>query len=114
MPQAASAGPTEPIDSGSEPFPTGFGLPILAGLQALPAELFGESPGLPAAVEATTAAPSLAASEPTPGMGPQTDDSETHDAAGTRHVDDRDLIAAVHRRMVIERERVGGFGALIR
>ena len=34
--------------------------------------------------------------------------------AGPRHVHDRELIGAVERRMLEERERMGGFGALIR
>ena len=42
------------------------------------------------------------------------DDEEDGSATGARHVDERDLIASVHRRLLVERERMGGFGALIR
>ena len=73
---------------------------------AVPVELFGpergtheeeaQPSGIPAASEAPEEAEAPAST------------------AGARHVDERDLIASVHRRLLVERERMGGLGALMR
>ena len=89
---------------------TNFGLPF--------ADMFGGAQGAEEAQEPGLAAPEAA--EPSAQAEGQAaepgeeDEEETGAPTGNRHVDERELIASVHRRLLVERERMGGFGALIR
>jgi hypothetical protein len=105
--------PTEPMTPAAEvgapvAFPPGlFG----ATAEASSAEVSAEGVETIRGTELAAAATPAAA---TPAAEMATQDEDTDRDAGPRHVHDRELVWALQRRMIEERERMGGFGALIR
>jgi hypothetical protein len=89
-----------------------FGAPL-----SLPAGLFGSGSAQPpveaAEGEVVTGTDLATAARGSPEEPlPQASDHDR--TAGPRHVHDRDVVTALGRRLLEERERMGGFGALIR
>jgi hypothetical protein len=85
---------------------------------ALPPELFGVAPGEvagppPESTEIIRGT-ELAAAAETADEGSEESLDDHSRAAGPRHAHQREVITALQRRMLEERERMGGFGALIR
>jgi hypothetical protein len=99
---AAPAAPTEPEIGGFAQLP--------AGLFAPTPEAISES-----GEEAVTGTELAAAAAEGSGADQVAEPEEDQDrVAGPRHVHDREVIWSLQRRMLEERERMGGFGALIR